>query len=346
MGFLDSILGRSRPKQADLDALFMVPSAAITLEASLGLRPTGQGAVCYRAAGGAAFAQTENEILSLLRDAPDAPGVTTSHDEFGYTWLVVDDDPDDVGRAVHRPARREHHLGGPGLRAGAAVLAGAVRGPRRPSRRAGLPLQAGHLLPLRAPARRCAASATPSSRSTCARRSPASCRSSRRPRAGSRSGVRRACDPAGSLFGCTSRSGLPTLTTPRRARSRARRAPRGEPVTSQRTDPVVGFPDDRTVDPSRDRARVVEIDRYQVLLDPPRSDLVALVDIAAQVAGGPAGHDQPDHRRRAAPDRHEGLRRLGLCPGRLDVQRRAPRRRARSWCRTPRRTPGSPTTRS
>ncbi len=36
-----------------------------------------------------------------------------------------------------------------------------------------------------------------------------------------------------------------------------------------------------------DRRRVLEIDRYQVLLDPPRSDLVALVDIAAQVADVP-----------------------------------------------------------
>ncbi|MBM7506809.1 hypothetical protein JOE61_000623 [Nocardioides salarius] len=100
MGFLDSILGRSRPKQADLDALFGVPSAAITLQASLGLRPTGLGSVCYRAAGGAAFAETEAEILTLLRNAADAPEVSTSHDEFGYTWLVVDDDPDDVGGLV------------------------------------------------------------------------------------------------------------------------------------------------------------------------------------------------------------------------------------------------------
>ena len=60
MGFLDSILGRTRPKQADLDALFGVPSAAITLQASLGLRPTGLGSVCYRAAGGAAFAGYEH----------------------------------------------------------------------------------------------------------------------------------------------------------------------------------------------------------------------------------------------------------------------------------------------
>jgi hypothetical protein len=96
MGFLDSILGRSRPKAADLDALFSVPSAAITLEAAMGLVPTGLGAVCYRAAGGAAFAQAEEEILTLLRGADDAPDVRLDHDEFGFTWLVVDDDPRDV----------------------------------------------------------------------------------------------------------------------------------------------------------------------------------------------------------------------------------------------------------
>jgi hypothetical protein len=95
MGLLDSILGRSRPKAANLDALFAVPSAAITLRAAVGLAPTGLGAVCYRPAGGAAFAQAEQEIVELLRGAADAPDVRLEHDEFGFTWLVVDDDPDD-----------------------------------------------------------------------------------------------------------------------------------------------------------------------------------------------------------------------------------------------------------
>lgn len=119
MGFLDAILGRTTPKQANLEALFLVPSAAITLQASAGLRPTGSGAVCYRAAGGAAFGQVEADILALLRDAPDAPEVRTSRDEFGFTWLVVDDDPDDVAglctdlHAVNTTL--EAHGFGPGL---------------------------------------------------------------------------------------------------------------------------------------------------------------------------------------------------------------------------------------
>ncbi|WP_121252433.1 PspA-associated protein PspAB [Nocardioides ferulae] len=90
MGFWQSVLGRSRPKQANLDALFLVPSAAVTLETTLGLRPTGEGAVCFRAAGGAAFSNTQDDVLRLLRSAPDAPEVSVSQDDFGYTWLVVD----------------------------------------------------------------------------------------------------------------------------------------------------------------------------------------------------------------------------------------------------------------
>ena len=39
-------------KQADLDALFLVPSAAITLQTAAGLNPTGTGSVCFRAAAG------------------------------------------------------------------------------------------------------------------------------------------------------------------------------------------------------------------------------------------------------------------------------------------------------
>jgi len=95
MGFWDIITGRSRPKAANLDSLFRVPSAAITLETSLGLRPTGTGSVCYRAATGEAFRQVQQEVVGLLDADPQAPDVEISRDEFGFTWLVVHRDPDD-----------------------------------------------------------------------------------------------------------------------------------------------------------------------------------------------------------------------------------------------------------
>ncbi|MBA2738162.1 MAG: hypothetical protein H0U47_00640 [Nocardioidaceae bacterium] len=87
MGLFDSLLGRSRPAKADLDALFGITQAAFTLEAAIGLRPTGVGAVCYRANEGAAFATAEADLQQLL-DADGGPAVETSHDSYGFTSLV------------------------------------------------------------------------------------------------------------------------------------------------------------------------------------------------------------------------------------------------------------------
>lgn len=119
MGLLDSILGRTRPKRANLDALFAIPSAAVTLQAATGLRPTGTGAVCYRPAAGAAFASAEQEVVELIRSDADAPEVRLEHDEFGFTWLIVDDDPSDVEGLVtdlHAVnTTLEAHGFGPGL---------------------------------------------------------------------------------------------------------------------------------------------------------------------------------------------------------------------------------------
>lgn len=93
MGFWDVITGRTRPKQANLDALFAVPTAALTMQTSLGLVPTGDGAVCYRAAAGAGFAGAQDDVVELLGSSEAAPKVSTSVDEFGFTWLSVDHEP-------------------------------------------------------------------------------------------------------------------------------------------------------------------------------------------------------------------------------------------------------------
>jgi hypothetical protein len=97
VGLWDTITGRSRPKRANLDALFLVPSAAITLQTAAGFVPTGDGSVCYRAASGAGFHQTQEEIVALLGAADDAPQVRTSTDSYGYTWLELHRAPDDTG---------------------------------------------------------------------------------------------------------------------------------------------------------------------------------------------------------------------------------------------------------
>jgi len=96
MGLWDVITGRTRPTQANLDALFLLPSAAITLQTSLGLLPTGSGSVCYRAAAGPAFQQTQDEVVALLDADPGAPPVEVTRDEYGFTWLLNRHDAGDV----------------------------------------------------------------------------------------------------------------------------------------------------------------------------------------------------------------------------------------------------------
>jgi hypothetical protein len=99
VGILDALFGRRKPTQPNLDALFALPSAALTLEVALGYRPTGVGSVCYRAPEGAAFADVQGEVQALL-DADGGPKVERTVDDFGFTWLVVRHDPTDVSGLV------------------------------------------------------------------------------------------------------------------------------------------------------------------------------------------------------------------------------------------------------
>jgi hypothetical protein len=99
MRFFDAILGRTEPVQPDLDALFAVPDAAITLESAAGLRPTGLGSVCFRSAEGGAFAEMETDVQALL-DADNGPPVERSRDSYGYTWLLCRHDPGEISALV------------------------------------------------------------------------------------------------------------------------------------------------------------------------------------------------------------------------------------------------------
>jgi hypothetical protein len=87
-----NLFGRSDPPRPNLDNLFAVPSAAITLEAAAGFTPTGTAAVCYRENEGAAFDTTENDLAELL-GGRSGPVVERSTDDFGFTWLLCRRDP-------------------------------------------------------------------------------------------------------------------------------------------------------------------------------------------------------------------------------------------------------------
>ncbi|WP_369246091.1 hypothetical protein [Streptomyces sp. R41] len=102
MGFLDILLGRTKAALPDLDQLFGLPSAAVTLQAAAGFTPTGTGAVCFASVEGAAFAEAHQEVQALLdADAErHGPPVELTRDEYGYSWLVSRREPDDLPALV------------------------------------------------------------------------------------------------------------------------------------------------------------------------------------------------------------------------------------------------------
>ena len=132
MGLFDTLLGRTKPVKADLDALFALPSAAVTLQITSGLISTKKAGVCFKPPAGQNFTDMQTELekmLELADDTDPAPGgdapltvapappegstasgpspastLTVRHvgDRFGYRWILLEGgDLDDLVTRVH-----------------------------------------------------------------------------------------------------------------------------------------------------------------------------------------------------------------------------------------------------
>ncbi|MGC9962757.1 MAG: hypothetical protein ABSE47_12775 [Acidimicrobiales bacterium] len=89
MKIFDILAGRTKPAQADLEALFGLPSAFITLQASRSLVPSGEGGVCYKPAAGQPFAETADEMEALLGLGDGPTKVREETDQYGFHWVVI-----------------------------------------------------------------------------------------------------------------------------------------------------------------------------------------------------------------------------------------------------------------
>ncbi|MEU4887808.1 MULTISPECIES: PspA-associated protein PspAB [Streptomyces] len=102
-GFWNALLGRSKPVRPDLDQLFGLPSAAITLQAAAGFTPTGAGSVCFATIEGGAFTEVRQEVQALLDADSERGGVPVEliRDDFGYSWLLSRRAPDELPALVN-----------------------------------------------------------------------------------------------------------------------------------------------------------------------------------------------------------------------------------------------------
>ena len=104
MGLLDILRGQRAPKRADLDALFALTSAAITLEASLDLRSTGRAGVCFKSVEAGVFDQLVRDTEELLAATSSDSGTTVGRhdDSYGFSWVVIaDPDLEDLVTTTH-----------------------------------------------------------------------------------------------------------------------------------------------------------------------------------------------------------------------------------------------------
>jgi hypothetical protein len=101
----DTLRGRTKPVEANLDSLFSLPSAAVTLQASMGLVSNGKAGVCFKPPTGQPFADAQAQIEQMLRmPDDDASGgddhatsqpevsarVSDTADSFGYRWIIIE----------------------------------------------------------------------------------------------------------------------------------------------------------------------------------------------------------------------------------------------------------------
>jgi PspA associated protein B len=97
VGLLDTILGRTKPVRANLDALFALPTAALTLQSAGGLVSSGHAGVCWKAPPGQAVADAEKEIADLVGGE-----FSQTRDSFDYGWLLLDDpDVEELVTKIH-----------------------------------------------------------------------------------------------------------------------------------------------------------------------------------------------------------------------------------------------------
>jgi hypothetical protein len=104
MGLGDVLFGRKKLKGANLDKLFALSTAAITLETETSLKSAGVAAVVFKPLSAGDFMRAEADIDELLGVAARDSGsqVRRRSDSLGFQWMVIrDKDFEDLVTTTH-----------------------------------------------------------------------------------------------------------------------------------------------------------------------------------------------------------------------------------------------------
>ncbi|NJD76543.1 MAG: hypothetical protein FIB08_05525 [Candidatus Methanoperedens sp.] len=92
MGFLDTLLGKSKLPKPKPDKLFAMSTAYVTLGTSLSLIQAGAG-ICFKPLEASRFSRAEIEIRDLLQQSCKETNTQYSikKDSYGYLWVILND---------------------------------------------------------------------------------------------------------------------------------------------------------------------------------------------------------------------------------------------------------------
>lgn len=100
MRFLDTLLGRTKAAPADLDRLFALPAAAVTLQAAADLTFARRAGVCFKPTGDPGFDHAVSEAVQLA--SLDRLHTEVVEDHYQYRWAVfAGGGLDELVTAVH-----------------------------------------------------------------------------------------------------------------------------------------------------------------------------------------------------------------------------------------------------
>ena len=102
--FMDVVLGSSRLPKAKSEKLFAISTASITLESSLGLKPSGYAGICFKPIGASAYESARKEIQELLEYSSKETETEfrLEKDEYDFLWAIFKDpDFDDLVANIH-----------------------------------------------------------------------------------------------------------------------------------------------------------------------------------------------------------------------------------------------------
>ena len=92
MGLRDALFGRTKQVAPNLDNLFALPTAALTLQSELDLVSSGQAGLCFKSGSGESTLTTDDDIKQLLNfNQTDNDKVSITTDDLGFKWLVIKD---------------------------------------------------------------------------------------------------------------------------------------------------------------------------------------------------------------------------------------------------------------